>query len=637
MFLYRNYTTVIDMAVSQTKEQHSKCEIEIKSLLNSKTCGKCETQSVTAFCPQCQHFICKECQDLHMKWRDLRSHDIITIENDRQFHDALLATQETALLIFSTIKQNMATINNGFECIEARKKEIGETHSEVETAINQTVDAVIQEVEERRIQLISCLKENTLSVMNKLADERNTVEKVHKMFNTSLHDAISGLSSTTATEREQLMTKARDGVDNAKSMMKALPLQPTVRPYMNLVDIDSIHETCSSFGRISNVALCAEMSIASGDGLKFARISENIAVTVHPKDNMGEDYTKQVYVTAELTHCTTQTSDAPCTVEMQSKSQYSITYIPSRFGKHTLQLCINGKQIWHSPFTVSVYATAQFLKSSDKGQTLSGLRKPTGIATNSNGDIFIVESEANCVSVFSNHQKSLSFSGAESQPLGQPYALAIDNDNNVYVTDNGNHCVQKFTSNGKFIARVGSRGSKEKQFNNPYGIAYNPFDGQLYVCDSDNHRIISLNTGLTWLDSFPTEASRNCQLKFPWNITFDNSGNMYVVEYYSYRYQRIQVFSPSKEHLKTIDSQVGKPYGIAVDSGDTVYITDVSNNCINVFDSCQQFLCSCGTSGRSFGQFKSPYAIHIDGKDKMYIADTDNGRVQITPCNFKHN
>ena len=82
----------------------------------------------------------------------------------------------------------------------------------------------------------------------------------------------------------------------------------------------AIHEACGSFGRISNVALCAEKSIASGDGLKFARIGERFAVTVHPKDSVGEECTKQVYVTTELTHCTTQTSDAPCTVEMESKS-----------------------------------------------------------------------------------------------------------------------------------------------------------------------------------------------------------------------------------------------------------------------------------------------------------------------------
>ena len=612
------------------------CEREIKSLLNSKSCGKCETQSVTAFCLQCLHFICKECHDLHMKWKDLRSHNIITIEVNAQFHDALLASQQDALSIFSKIKQNMAKINSAFECYESRKEEIDEKQTEVKTAINQTVDAVIQKVEERRTQLISCLKENTQSVMNKLADERNKVEEVHKMFNTSLHDAISSFSSSTVTEREQLMTKARDGVDNAEAMMKALPLQPTVRPYMNLVDIGSIHEACGSFGRISNyVALCAEMSTASGDGLKFARIGESIAVTVHPKDNVGEDYTKQVHVTAELTHCTTQTSDAICTIEMQSKSQYSITYKPLRFGKHTLRLCINGNHIQRSPFTVSVHATGELLTSPNKGEILTGLKKPTGIATNSSGDIFIVESDANCISVYSaDYQKIVSFCGALSRLLNRPYAVAIDSNNNFYVTDSDNHCVQKFTSNGVVIARVGIQGSTENEFNNPRGIAYNSFDRRLYVCDYRNHRIVILNTDLTWHDSFPTEGDRNKQLRYPRSIAFDSCGQIYVTEYYSLTCLRIQIFSPGWEHQKTFDAQndpIGKPYGIAVDSGDTMYVTDVSKNCISVFDSRhnQRFVCSCGTSGKSLGQFNCPYAIHIDAKDKLYVADTENGRVQI--------
>ena len=119
------------------------CEREIKFLFNSMSCGKCKTQSVTAFCPQCLHYICKECHDLHMKWKDLRSHNIITIEVDAQFHDALLAPQQDALLIFSKIKQNMVKINSAFECYESRKVEIDKKQTEVKTAIDQTVDAVI--------------------------------------------------------------------------------------------------------------------------------------------------------------------------------------------------------------------------------------------------------------------------------------------------------------------------------------------------------------------------------------------------------------------------------------------------------------------------------------------------------------
>ena len=65
------------------------------------------------------------------------------------------------------------------------------------------------------------------------------------------------------------MKYAYDGVDKANAMLKRLPLQPTVKPYITLTDMNGIHEACSSFGRITNVALYAEKSLASGDGLKF--------------------------------------------------------------------------------------------------------------------------------------------------------------------------------------------------------------------------------------------------------------------------------------------------------------------------------------------------------------------------------
>ena len=59
--------------------------------------------------------------------------------------------------------------------------------------VNREIDTLIQKVEYRRTQLLACLKQDTESVMRKLADEKYQVEEVQKMFNLSLHTAISSL------------------------------------------------------------------------------------------------------------------------------------------------------------------------------------------------------------------------------------------------------------------------------------------------------------------------------------------------------------------------------------------------------------------------------------------------------------
>ena len=80
-----------------------------------------------------------------------------------------------------------------FKCFDEQKKEISAKKAEVGTVVNREIDTVIQKVEYRRTQLLACLKQDTNSVMRKLAHEKYQVEEVQKMFNLSLYTAISSL------------------------------------------------------------------------------------------------------------------------------------------------------------------------------------------------------------------------------------------------------------------------------------------------------------------------------------------------------------------------------------------------------------------------------------------------------------
>ncbi|MFQ5940890.1 MAG: 6-bladed beta-propeller, partial [Nitrososphaerales archaeon] len=69
-----------------------------------------------------------------------------------------------------------------------------------------------------------------------------------------------------------------------------------------------------------------------------------------------------------------------------------------------------------------------------------------------------------------------------------PSGVGIDSSDNVYVVDISNHRIQKFTNDGKFIAKWGSKGSGDGEFNFPKGIAIDP-SGKIYVTDASNHRV----------------------------------------------------------------------------------------------------------------------------------------------------
>jgi DNA-binding beta-propeller fold protein YncE len=69
-----------------------------------------------------------------------------------------------------------------------------------------------------------------------------------------------------------------------------------------------------------------------------------------------------------------------------------------------------------------------------------------------------------------------------------PSGIATDSADNVYVVELGNKRVQKFDSSGNFITKWGTNGTENGQFDSPQGIATDSA-GNVYVADTDNHRV----------------------------------------------------------------------------------------------------------------------------------------------------
>jgi sugar lactone lactonase YvrE len=69
------------------------------------------------------------------------------------------------------------------------------------------------------------------------------------------------------------------------------------------------------------------------------------------------------------------------------------------------------------------------------------------------------------------------------------------------------------------------------------------------------------------------------------------------------------------------------PHGIAIDSNDNMYLTDV-NNLVQKFDSNGELVIAFGSSGSGDGEFNDPHGIVVDPSENIYVVDTWNARVQ---------
>jgi DNA-binding beta-propeller fold protein YncE len=79
--------------------------------------------------------------------------------------------------------------------------------------------------------------------------------------------------------------------------------------------------------------------------------------------------------------------------------------------------------------------------------------------------------------------------GTGNGQFNNPFELAIDSEDKLYVVDNDNNRVQVFDSTGKYLTQFGNSGAGHERLQDPVGIAVNSL-GDVYVADgrdSDIH------------------------------------------------------------------------------------------------------------------------------------------------------
>ena len=256
----------------------------------------------------------------------------------------------------------------------------------------------------------------------------------------------------------------------------------------------------------------------------------------------------------------------------------------------------------------------------EKGNGMEQLNSPRGVAVeNKTGNIYIADTENNCVEVFDSTGKYL-FKFGDNEDEGkmyQPLSVAICGDR--ILISQCDHCILNYQLNGKFISKIGKYGNGELEFNYPFGLTIDESNGNIYVSDCLNNRIQILSHDFRFISQFGKDIlkqPRDVRLSKEYIFVLDVSNPCLHLFNYNHILQK-SVISRGKG-MRVID-----PWRFFIDQTYNLLFSDRGSNTIHVFNKQFKLIHKISVSPK-------PMGITVDKRGRVIVVCwADNNCLQI--------
>jgi uncharacterized protein (TIGR03437 family) len=299
-----------------------------------------------------------------------------------------------------------------------------------------------------------------------------------------------------------------------------------------------------------------------------------------------------------------------------------------------------------------------------------------GLAVDAKGNLYAADPESYIVlkiapdgsaSVVAGNAIS-GFSGdtgpATNASLNQPIAVAVDPAGNIFIADANGQRVRKVTPAGTITTVAGNGGygfsgdggsAINATLAYPAGVAVDA-SGSLYISDLGNNRIRRVSpsgiittyagTGVagTTGDGGPASSATFNQ---PRQIAFDSSGNLYVTDDRRLRkitpQGTVSTVAGNGSYITTgdggfaVNAGLPYPYGLAIDAGGNVYVSDAGDSVIRKIDPRGIIQTIAGNLQQAYAgdggpavaaSLNGPRGVAVDASGAIYIADTLISRIR---------
>ena len=570
-------------------------------------------EPIKVYCETCQELICRDCTVSKRH----RNHDYnLVTESYPKHHQEIEAD-------LTKVKTKVANINTAVTNLITREREVTKQGEDVKKQIHtqsQLIINLVQHSERQLVQQVDTVVQQKIQLLTKQREEAVTVLKQLKGCEEFVEQSLKVGSQQQILREKQNMIQVMTTVDQD---VNPVVFQPIEEANVTFTSNQTLVDEYEGIGELKSKTFGKSVLVKNA-----CYVGKKSTVTLNLQTQDGSPFS----VPLSLISCELSSADdsqlMSCNINETQSGNYVISFTPRNRGIHQLTIRLGGVNIPGSPFTLFPEMIGKPVN------IISGLHGPFGVVVSKNEDIVVAVNGADCITILNKEGKKVKSLGTRGTKEGQftnPHGVAISQDGHILVTDN--HRLQKLTFEGDCVKSVGSSktGNGPLQFNNPIGITVHPTTGQIFIADTENHRIQVLNKDLTHSHSFGKRGSSPEQFNYPYDVTFDNEGYLYIADSIN---NRIKKFTSTGQYISTFSShgsnpgQINKPISIIIDNN-LLYVSDHGNHRISIFDTNGCFIHCFGKSGSGEGEFTTPCGITVDSLGNLYVSDYFNNRLVV--------